>query len=279
MQIKPIMKTFTQNKIFKGIKNLSIANKVLKNKNQVEALPLVATPLIAYMAIDYNKMKSNVTYRNNVEDIKQEFAERHLPFDDSYINQFSGEASSKGQSILNNYDSIEALFKNAKLEFKQEYINPFTGDFSFSGRSIYNNFQKTCKIFKEQGMPLKDHFYNHSTGNISSIGQKALANPSIAFNGAPDDIHNQPYVNDPNAEIGGDMPKIYEPEDYELMQQDPELIADIRELNAMDAINLPSDLQEIYDAPSFDDVADLIKEILGDEYADLVNIDWDFGLF
>lgn len=143
------------------------------------------------------------------------------------------------------------------------------------------NEEQSRAILKNRGISqnAEQNTYLNNDGTIKSDKLKQYDRQhsnSVTHKGAPDDIHNQPYVNDPNAEIGGDMPKIYEPEDYELIQQDPELLADLRELNSMDAINLPPQLQNIYDAPSFDSAAELIRDILGDDYSDLANIDWDF---
>ena len=163
------------------------------------------------------------------------------------------------------YATVKKTTNEREIKKAEEAINNY-----IPNNTAWNE-EQSRKMLKKAGITTKKEQdrYIGSDGTLNDAGNK-----KINFKGTSDDIQTQPYV--ANADCDGDMPGVYEPEDYELIQQDPELLADLRELNSMDAINLPPQLQNIYDAPSFDSAAELIRDILGDDYSDLANIDWDF---
>ena len=168
----------------------------------------------------------------------------------------------------------DGLFKNIRTHIKSKRDKQLELPFVTTPLVVYATVKKTTneREIKKAEEAINNYIPNNTAWNEEQ-SRKMLKKAGITTKKEQDRyIGSDGTLNDAgNKKIG-----VYEPEDYELIQQDPELLADLRELNSMDAINLPPQLQNIYDAPSFDSAAELIRDILGDDYSDLANIDWDF---
>ncbi len=99
----------------------------------------------------------------------------------------------------------------------------------------------------------KHHKFINSNGYIDDDGKDICRKKGItSFKGSPDD-----GVDD------------------SILESDPELARDIRELESIDT-SLSPELQEYRDLPDFDNPRELLEFFIGDKLPDDVILDWDF---
>ena len=212
MQVNRIIPNQIMAKV-QNFKNKNILSK-FKTRAASQTVPVVAAPLVAYMAINSEKYKNNVIYKSSVDSVKREFEKRELPFKEDYVNIYSGTYSEKGRSVLNSYDDTKQKFLSDNLDFDNSLVDTSTGKPNLKGRSILRNMQKTKEELLENGVAIKDSHYNHKTGCLNSTGQNAIdaKDNELYFRGSTDDQHFESADTSYHGETYGDMPQIYEPE-------------------------------------------------------------------
>lgn len=152
-QVSTNIKTRIKNN---DIKNLFSLSKLSTSENM---LPVVAAPMLAYMAIDWGKLtkesiKAYQPYTNNVNSVKKQFTERKLPFDEAYIDERTGYASIKGQSVLDKFDqSVKELNKVGIKDNYEKYIDLHTGEKNYNGSYLVNHAKENTAF---KGAPQED---------------------------------------------------------------------------------------------------------------------------
>lgn len=255
MQINRIMPNNIMAKV-QNLKNKNLLSK-FKTKTAIQTVPVVAAPIVAYMAINSDKYKSDVVYRTFVDKVKKEFQERDLPFKDEYVNFHSGSTSTTGQKILNNYDETKKLFVSNELDFSNAVIDASTGKPNLNGRIILKNMKETKNLLNEQGIPVEKCYYDSSTGCLNRFGNKALSEAK------ENDLSFKGYIDEQQLDI--------EAQDNFVLSKD-----EMKILHEMGNIDIRMDpvLQEIHDAPPLNTVEGLMTSIFGEIPAG-VNFDWD----
>lgn len=277
MQVNRIIPNQIMAKV-QNFKNKNILSK-FKTRAASQTVPVVAAPLVAYMAINSEKYKNNVIYKSSVDSVKREFEKRELPFKEDYVNIYSGTYSDKGRSVLNSYDDTKQKFLRDSLHFDNSLVDTSTGKPNLKGSSILRNMQTTKEELLENGVAINPSYYNHNTGCLNNTGQNAIdaKDNELYFKGSPDD---QQFASadpaDTDIPVMQDDNSIPIHRDYEVHDSLVFSKDEMKLLNEMNNIDIRMDpvLQEIHDAPPLDTVEGLMTSIFGEIPAG-VNFDWD----